>query len=68
MPRNKQFPPTTHYKIYDYETDMKDLEKAKADFRDEKRHPAEKMPKEERFMTETEAEELRSRDRHRRRR
>lgn len=63
MPRNKQFPPTTHYKIYDFETDTKDLEKAKADFRNEKRHPAERMPKEERFMTETEAETLRIRER-----
>lgn len=63
MPRNKQFPPTTHYKIYDYETDTKDLERAKADLRKEKRHPAERMSKEERFMTETEAETLRNRER-----
>lgn len=66
MPRDKQFPPTTHYKIYDYETDTKDLEKAKLDFRKEQKHPAEGMSEKERHMTETEAEALRNTKRRRR--
>lgn len=60
MPRNKQFPPTTHYKIHDYETDSRDLEKAKSDFRKEKRQPFERVPEQEKHVTESEAEFLRT--------
>lgn len=60
MPRNKQFPPTTHYKIHDYQTDSRDLEKAKASFQKEKRQPFERVPEKEKHVTESEAELLRT--------
>lgn len=66
MPRNKQFPPTTHYKIHDYETDSRELEKAKASFKKEKRQPFERATEKERHVTESEAEFLRTLEKTRR--
>ena len=59
MARNRNYPPTTIYQIHDYETDTRDLEKAKADEHAEKLHAPEGQLKDKPYLTPAEAEMLR---------
>jgi hypothetical protein len=54
MARNRNYPPTTIYKIHDYETDRISLDRAKAAEKAEKRRPAKRTPKTDASITDTE--------------
>lgn len=58
MARKKNFPPTTIYKIHDYETDARELEKAKGEMSKEKTGLQKREAKAERHLTDGEREIL----------
>ena len=58
MARNRNYPPTTIYQIHDYETDKRDLEKAKAEEQSDKMHSKEHAPKDTGQLTPNEEEML----------
>ena len=57
MSRDRNYPPTTIYRIHDYETDTRDLEKAKAE-EHRKEHGASGPKHEPVHLTPQEAEML----------
>lgn len=57
MSRDRNYPPTTIYRIHDYETDTRDLEKAKAE-EHAKDRSAEALRNETAHLTPQEAEML----------
>lgn len=60
MARNRNYPPTTIYQIHDYETDTRDLEKAKAEEQSDKLHSKEHAPRDTAQLTPSEQEMLRN--------
>lgn len=59
MARNRNYPPTTIYQIHDYETDQRDLEKAKAEEKSDRLLSPERTTRDKAHLTPHEEEMLR---------